>query len=159
MCHISPAAVPVRIFDRITRLLHKGDELRYIAAVRFYSSRREMPDILKIGDILFQSLFLHMVFTFSVAAGVETAPGFLVPLHHEVSAVWAYLLGRLVCTYEIALRIVGASIEFPSLSAMLFPCHNLAVAARARTFAEWDRLGVLALWETGSGRSVPVSLP
>ena len=34
-----------------------------------------------------------------------------------------------------------------SLAAMLFPFHNLAVAARSRTFAERDGLGVLALRE------------
>ena len=106
-----------------------------------------MPDVLKVGDILFQLLFLHIILAFSVAAGVETAPGLLIPLHHEVSTVRADLAGRLICTYEIALWIVGAAIELTPLAAMLFPCHNLAVATWARTFAERDRLCVLALRE------------
>ena len=107
-----------------------------------------MPDVLKIGDILFQSLFLNVVFTCRIAAGFKAAPGLLIPVNHEVSAVGALLVSRLICTDEIALRIVGAAIELPSLSTMLLSCNNLAVAAWNRAFAEWNGLGVLALRET-----------
>ena len=147
MGHISPAAVSVRACDRKTRLLHEGDELRNIATVCFDSSWREMPDVLKIGDILFQSLFLDVVLTCRITAGFKAAPGLLVPVNHEVSALRTLLVCRLICTYELALWIVGATIEFTPLSAMLLSCHNLAVAAWNRAFAEWDGLGVLALRE------------
>ena len=113
-----------------------------------------MPDVFNIGDILFQSLFLHVVFTFCIAAGVETAPGFLVPLHHEVSAVRTDLLSRLICAYEIAFWIVGASVEFTPFSAMLFTSYNLTVATWTRTFTERYRLCILALRETRAGQEM-----